>query len=138
MTLADTMETAESNTDEIIAISQHERIIDAARIMHEYRIGCLIVAADRSDETMVGIISERDILGWIGNATPETYFQKVSDIMTTNVISCRPGASVSETLDQMKRFHMRHMPIVENGKAVGMLSVRDLLERHFKSNTARI
>ena len=95
--------------------------------MHEHGIGCLIVAASSNDETMVGVISERDILGWISNATSETYFQVVSDIMTRNVISCKPDTPLSERVELMKQHHMRHMPIVENGVATGMLSVRDLL-----------
>ena len=130
MTAIDAIETTKEQTQEIIAISQHERIMDAARLMHENRVGCLVVAAGNDDETMVGVITERDILGWISNATPETYFQQVREIMTRDVISCLPDTPASESLEQMKRHHMRHMPIVEDGKTVGMLSVRDLLERH--------
>ena len=129
MTSTDTIETAHGQTQEVIAISQHERIMDAARLMHENHVGCLIVAADDNDETMVGVITERDILGWISNATPQTYFQKVCEIMSRKVVSCRPEASVNDSLEQMKQHHIRHMPIVENGKAVGILSLRDLLER---------
>ena len=132
MTSIDTVETTRKQTQEIIAVSQHERIMDAAKLMHENRVGCLVVAADESDETMVGVITERDILRWISSATPETYFQKVRDIMTRDIISCKPGTPISENLAQMKRHHIRHMPIVEDGKAVGMLSVRDLLERHIQ------
>ncbi len=128
MTSIGTVETTQGQTGNILAIAQYERIIEAARLMHENRIGCLVVAASEDDETMVGVISERDILGWISNATPATYFQKVREIMTRNVISCRSGTPPGESLAQMKRHHTRHMPIVENGKAIGMLSVRDLLE----------
>ena len=130
MTSIGTIDTTQGQTREIIAISQYERIVDAARLMHENRVGCLVVATDESDETMVGVISERDILGWISNATPATYFQQVREIMTRDVVSCQPDTPASESLAQMKRHHMRHMPIVEDGKAVGMLSVRDLLENH--------
>jgi len=130
MTSIGTIDTTQGQTREIIAISQYDRIVDAARLMHENRIGCLVVATDELDETMVGVISERDILGWISNATPATYFQQVREIMTTDVISCKPGTPVSESLEQMKRHHTRHMPIVEDGKAIAMLSVRDLLEQH--------
>ena len=132
MTSIGTIENTQEQTREIIAVSQHERIVDAARLMHENRVGCLVVAADSNDETMVGVITERDILGWISNATPKTYFQKVHEIMTRDVVFCRPGTSASESLDQMKRHHIRHMPIVEDGKTIGMLSVRDLLERHIR------
>ena len=130
MTSIGTINTTQGQTQEIIAISQYERIVDAARLMHENRVGCLVVATDESDETMVGVISERDILGWISNATPATYFQQIREIMTRDIVSCQPDTPASESLAQMKRHHMRHMPIVEDGKAVGMLSVRDLLENH--------
>jgi len=128
MTSIGTVETTQGQAQDIIAIAQYERIMDAARLMHENRIGCLVVAASEDDETMVGVISERDILGWISNATPATYFQQVREIMTRDVVSCKPGTPPSESLAKMRRHHTRHMPIVADGKAVGMLSVRDLLE----------
>ncbi|MCP4377065.1 MAG: CBS domain-containing protein [bacterium] len=134
MTSIETAEHTQNTPAEVLAISQHERLMDAAKIMHENRVGCLVVAASSDDETMVGVISERDILGWISNATPETYFQKVSDIMTTNIVSSRPGTPIADDLEQMKRYHIRHMPIVEDGKAIGMLSVRDLLEQHIQTS----
>jgi len=128
MTSIETVETTREETQKIISIAQSERIVDAARLMHENRVGCLIVTAADDDDMMVGVISERDILGWISNATPETYFQQVRTIMTWDVVSCRPGTPASESLEQMKRHHIRHMPITENGQAVGILSLRDLLE----------
>ena len=127
MTSIETIEITGHQSHEVIAVSQHERIIEAASLMCEHSIGCLVVAASSDDETMVGVISERDILGWISNATSETYFQTVSDIMTRDVIFCEPGTPMSERVKLMKQHHMRHMPIVRNGVATGMLSVRDLL-----------
>lgn len=133
MTSIETVEAAQGQTREIVTISQYEQIIAAASLMHENRIGCLVVIANDDDETMVGIISERDILGWISNASPDTYFQQVHKIMTRSVVSCRPGTSVSYSIEQMRRHNIRHMPIVEGHKAVGMLSVRDLLEHHIQT-----
>jgi CBS domain-containing protein len=138
MASVETIKISENQSHGIIAVSQFVRIINAASVMHDNRIGCLIVVEDFDDETMVGVISERDILGWIGNASPETYAQQVRDVMTRNVISCQPGGSASNALDLMKKHHIRHMPIVEKGRAVGMLSVRDLLERHLNTNSDRI
>ena len=129
MTSIEAVENTQGQTREIVAISQYDRIIDAASLMNDNRIGCLVVIEDNKDETMVGIISERDILTWLTDASPATYFQQVSVIMTRDVISCKPGTPVSDSLEQMERHHIRHMPIVEDGKAVGMLSMRDLVER---------
>ena len=130
MTSIETVENTQEQTQEIIAVTQHERIMEAARLMHENHVGCLVVVAADDDDMMVGVITERDILGWISNATPETYFQQVRAIMTWDVVSCRPGTPVRDSLEQMKQHHIRHMPIVVDGKAVGILSLRDLLERH--------
>ena len=129
MTLTDTIENTQRHTHEVIAISQYDQVMDAARLMYEHRIGCLVVTVDETDETMVGIVSERDILAWISNASPNTYFQKVRTIMTRKVVTSRPEAPLNESIEKMKQNHIRHMPTVVDGKAVGMLSVRDLLQR---------
>jgi CBS domain-containing protein len=134
MTSIGTAEITREQTQKVIAISQSDRIIDAADMMHKNHIGCLVVTEDSKDDTMVGIITERDILAWLTDASPATYFQQIQVVMTREVISCRPGESVSEAIEQMKQHHMRHMPIVEDGKAIGMISMRDLLEqRQFNS-----
>jgi CBS domain-containing protein len=139
MTSIETTEITQEQTRKVIAISQYDRIIDAADLMHKNHIGCLVVAENNKDDTMVGIITERDILAWLTDASPATYFQQIHVIMTRDVISCHPGVSVSDAIEQMKQHHMRHMPMVEDGKAVGMISVRDLLEqRQFRSPSERI
>jgi len=138
MTAIETVEASRGQAHEIIAIAQYERITEAASLMYENRVGSLVVIASDDDETMVGIITERDILGWISNASPETYFQQVREVMTSDVVFCEPGASISDSFKQMEQHRIRHMPIVERGKAVGMLSVRDLLERHVQSASERL
>ena len=129
MTSINTISSTQGQTQEVIAISQHEHVIDAARLMYENRIGSLVVVKADDDETMVGIITERDILRWISNATPQTYFQEVHKIMTREVVSSQPGAPLSDSIAMMDKYQIRHMPTVVGGKAIGMLSVRDLLER---------
>ncbi len=138
MTSIEAIENAQGQTREIVTISQYDRVIDAASLMNENRIGCLVVIEDNKDETMVGVISERDILTWLTDASPATYFQQLRVIMTRDVISCKPDAPVTDSLDQMERYHIRHMPIVEGDKAVGMLSMRDLVERHGHPTSNRI
>jgi CBS domain-containing protein len=132
MTAIETGEITQEKAQKIIAISQYDRIIDAANLMHENHIGCLIVTEDSKDDTIVGVISERDVLVWITDASPATYFQQIHVVMTRDIISCKPGVPISESIEQMKRHHIRHMPIVEGGKAVGMLSMRDIIEHHLK------
>jgi len=128
MSFADTVGAKEAQSTELIAVTQHERVTLAASFMCEHNVGSLVVIADDDDDTMVGIVTERDIIRWIGNASPETYFQPVRDIMTRDVASCKPGTRVIDVLAEMKYRRIRHMPVVHKGKPVGMLSLRDLLE----------
>ncbi len=116
-------------TTDVITICQYSRVTEAARRMHELRIGCLVVVADDGDDTMVGIISERDILNWIGSATPETYMQRICAVMTRNVVTGTPEMSLADARDLMLDHGIRHLPVVDNGVAVGMVSLRDVLAR---------
>jgi signal-transduction protein with cAMP-binding, CBS, and nucleotidyltransferase domain len=105
-------------------------VTNAAEIMCENRVGSLVVVADCDDRTMVGIISERDILLWISDASPDTFFQQVEDVMTREVVFCEADSPLEEGWKLMKKNRIRHIPIVSDGVAVAMLSTRDLLDHH--------
>jgi CBS domain-containing protein len=115
---------------DVVTIEQFDRVTNAAEIMCENRVGSLVVVADCDDKTMVGIISERDILLWISDASPDTFFQQVEDVMTREVVFCEADSPLEEGWKLMKKNRIRHIPIVSDGVAVAMLSTRDLLDHH--------
>ncbi len=129
MTRCETIGSTRMGVREVVIVTQFQRVTEAAKAMFENRVGSLVVVEDDDDNTMVGIISERDILQWISQASPETYFQRVQDIMTNDVIFCESDVPLTESWKLMKQNGIRHLPVVKNGVAVAMLSVRDLLER---------
>lgn len=109
----------------VATIGQNDRVTQAAKVMHANGVGCLAVVDDRG--MLVGIVSERDILRWVGTGTPASFGQRVSDIMTTNVVSCDTGVSLEQAGRLMHQHGIRHLPIVENGRPVGMISARDVI-----------
>ncbi|MDD4891357.1 MAG: CBS domain-containing protein [Phycisphaerae bacterium] len=109
----------------VVTIRQGDRVTEAAKIMHVNGVGCLAVVDDTA--LMVGIVSERDILRWIGTGDPDSFSQRVGDIMTTNVVFCNAAVSLEQARYLMHRNGIRHLPIVENGRPVGMISARDLI-----------
>ena len=117
--------TAQKKGGSVFAVSQYSRIAYAASVMHEHKVGCLVVTGDGGEA--VGILSERDVLRWIGTATPQAYMQKVCDIMTKDFVAGQPGITCQEAQEIMRSHKIRHLPIVEDGFAVGMVSMRDLL-----------
>ena len=130
MSICETIGDTKVGVRDVVTIVRLERVTDAAEIMCENRVGCLVVVAAHDDATMVGIISERDILQWISAASPETFFQQVEDVMTREVIFCEADSPLEDAWQLMKKNGIRHIPVVSEGVAVAMLSARDLLDHH--------
>jgi CBS domain-containing protein len=99
-----------------------DTLTEAARKMWEQQTGSLVVT--EGDE-LIGIVTERDILKAVATGTPldET---RVSDAMTTDVITAHPGMSLREAAGIMTDKWIRHLPVLDRGALVGILSQRDL------------
>jgi CBS domain-containing protein len=110
--------------DQPVTISENEKVTTAAKVMHEMKIGCLIVV--NQQQSMVGILSERDILRWTATARPESYGARAKDIMSRQIVACEIGASSEEMRNMMTCHKIRHLPIVEKGVPIGVISIRDL------------
>ena len=93
--------------------------------MQRHRVGSLVVVDVAGD--VVGIITERDVIvGCIARGRDPVRV-RVADIMTRDVVSVRPGTSISVADEVMAVNGIRHLPVVDNGKAVGMISARDVM-----------
>ena len=96
----------------------------AAKAMHAHSIGALPVC--ETGIRMVGIISERDLVRIFATTEwSELPNLRVRDVMTTRVMSCAPDNTMHEAEQLMRRHNFRHVPVVEGGRVVGMLSIRD-------------
>ncbi|MEM7099211.1 MAG: CBS domain-containing protein [Pseudomonadota bacterium] len=113
----------ETVTREAVWIDPLASVFDALSLMNEKNIGALLV---QIDEFLVGIVSERDYVRKVildQHASKQT---KVSEIMTRDVVTVSPNDTVVHCIALMKRHHVRHLPVVVEGKAVGIISLRDL------------
>jgi CBS domain-containing protein len=128
MTKSDTIGDVRIGVRDVVTIPQFQRVTKAAESMCKNRVGSLVVVVSDNDNTMVGIITERDVLEWISRASIETFFNEVKDIMTGRVIFCESGAPLDEGWTLMRKHGIRHLPVVEHGHAMAMLSARDLLD----------
>jgi CBS domain-containing protein len=98
-------------------------VYDALKMMNERNVGALLV---QIDDYLVGIVSERDYVRKVILDTHDAKKLKVSEIMTRDVITVSGEDTVVHCVALMKKHHVRHLPVVEAGKAVGMVSLRDL------------
>ncbi len=111
-------------TRSVYAIGQAASVLEAARLMNEHRIGSLVVTDPFGE--LVGIITERDILTRVVTAQRDPTTAQVSEVMTRNVISCCPDTSLNDVRRIMTLQHIRHLPVVDHGSLVGMISIGDL------------
>ena len=88
--------------------------------------GALVVS--RGGSTVEGIISERDIVRGLQSIGPDLLNKPIRDLMTVKVLTCTPEDRAAGIMALMVSRHMRHLPVLEEGKFVGMVSIHDLLQ----------
>ncbi len=110
---------------EVISIAPHRPVFDALVVLAEYKIGALAVL---DGDKLVGIFSERDYAREIILKGKSSKITPISEVMSTNVLTVKPSDSVDVAMSIMSDKHIRHLPVVENGKVVGMLSIGDLVK----------
>ena len=97
-----------------------------AKVMYSHNIGAMPVCELAT--RMVGIISERDLVRAFARTDwSELQYLRARDVITTRVFSCEPDDSMRHAQELMTENHFRHLPIVKNGRVLGMLSIRDTL-----------
>ena len=108
-----------------ISVASGTKIQDAIRLMNDRRIGAVIVQ-DNPDE-LLGIFTERDLLRRVVTAVPGWRDYPVADWMTKNPITINPDVDWDEAVGKMARERVRHLPVMENGRVIGLISNRQLM-----------
>jgi CBS domain-containing protein len=109
----------------IHAIGPNDTVYDAVEKMAEHGIGALLVM---EGEKIVGIISERDYARKIALAGRSSKETPVSVIMTTQVLCVGPLQTTEECMAIMTENRVRHLPVIDNGKLIGLVSIGDLVK----------
>jgi CBS domain-containing protein len=120
---------------DIYSVSPDATVFEAVQLMDAKNVGALLVM---DDEQLVGVISERDYTRKImlrGKRSRET---KVAEIMSTNVFTINPREGVDECLRIMTDKHIRHLPVLDDEKVVGVISIGDLVKHVISCQQAAI
>lgn len=113
-------------TQEVHKVPPGTSVAEAARKLSELRIGGLIVS--EGEAKPVGIVTERDIVRELGKRGAACMQDKVDDIMTRELITCAPGDRAIKVLQTMTEYRFRHMPVMEDGQMVGLVSIGDVVK----------
>lgn len=111
----------------VIAIKPTDTVAALSELLRTNRVGAAVVSTD--GQLIEGVITERDVVYAVsvhGAALPA---MQVSSLMTRNVITCTPRDSIAHVAATMLARKFRHLPVVEGGRVVGMVSIRDVLNQ---------
>ncbi|MEM9060995.1 MAG: CBS domain-containing protein [Pseudomonadota bacterium] len=111
--------------DEVFSIGPGETLHRAVEVLRDRRIGALLVTDDTG--ALVGILSERDIVRKLADTPGKTLPQLVQDVMTKNVETCTRDEKLISVLRRMTAGRFRHMPVVDDAKLIGMITIGDVV-----------
>ena len=110
---------------QIIHVSPDDKLSAVVKLLSERKIGAVLVM---SGTHLDGILSERDIVRVIGERGAAALDEPVRAVMTRKVISCKPTDSVGAIMEKMTSGKFRHLPVVEDDKIVGLISIGDVVK----------
>ena len=111
---------------DVITVHPETTVRDAVGVICKERIGAVVVVGE--DRMIDGIFSERDLIRSINEAGAATLDLPVRDVMTREVQTCTRFDAIIEVMGLMTRRRFRHIPVVENGKLIGLVSIGDAVK----------
>jgi CBS domain-containing protein len=110
----------------VVSIEPNRTLGEAARLLSERKIGAIIVGD--TFRPVLGILSERDIVRAVAARGAAALDEPVSRMMTEKVVTCTGSSAIQEVMEMMTDGKFRHVPVVEGGKLVGIISIGDVVK----------
>jgi CBS domain-containing protein len=111
---------------DVVTIDPTATLADAAKLLAQHRIGAALVLG--IEGRVAGILSERDIVRALADRGAAVLTERVDQVMTRKVITCGEGDTVAQVMEQMTGGKFRHLPVVEQGKLIGIVSIGDIVK----------
>ena len=108
----------------VVAVPRDAAVAEAAQAMMDRNVGMVAVL---EGDRLAGLFSERDVVRRVVGAGRDPSETRVGDVMTTEIVTASPDTVFEDAIRLMDGSNIRHLPIVEDGRLVSMLSIRDLL-----------
>ena len=112
--------------NDVVTAEPSASLAEVVRVLSARRIGAVVVTG--ADRRIVGILSERDVVRVLGEQGPAALDQPISEVMTRKVTTCGMRDTVSELMERMTEGKFRHVPVVEDGRLAGIVSIGDVVK----------
>lgn len=121
---------------EVVSVSPTATLPEIASIIASRRIGAVVVLAEAS--RLAGIVSERDVVKAVATKGEAALHLTAQDIMTQAVITATPATSVDKAMSLMDEGYFRHLPVLDEGILVGIISVRDVVRAYIQRQALEV
>jgi CBS domain-containing protein len=115
-----------SKSGNVVTIEPTADVAAAVKLLTERRIGAVVILG--ADHRIVGILSERDIVRALAEHGPTVLNEPVGQVMTRNVMTCSEDDTIGELMDRMTTERFRHIPVVQQEKLIGIVSIGDVVK----------
>lgn len=112
--------------DGVVTVPPGTSVAKVAEVLSARRIGAIVVSVD--GKTLLGIISERDVVRELGRRGPACLTDPVDSIMTVRVVTCARSDPTTDVMQKMTDGRFRHMPVMEGDQMVGLVSIGDVVK----------
>ena len=112
----------------VVTTTADKSMLEVAKLLAQHGIGCIVIEGD--DGKVAGIVSERDLMRAIGQSGAKALKEPVSVYMTKRVVTAREADTIDRLMSEMTVHRFRHMPVVEKGRLIGLVSIGDLVKLH--------
>ena len=110
---------------DVITVTRSDTLRVATDLLRKHNIGALVVA---DEDGVVGVLSERDIVRVMASKGPECFEAPVAEVMTADVFTCGEDSSTDELMSLMTERRIRHVPVLRDGRLVGIVSIGDVVK----------
>jgi CBS domain-containing protein len=124
MTIGAVLKSKEANT--LVSVEPSDTVLQIAEVIASRRIGAVLVLGP--DGSVAGIVSERDVVKALAAHPTRVLEMRADDIMTRNVTTATPRTTVDDAMEIMDAGYFRHLPVLDGGALVGIISIRDVVK----------
>ena len=110
----------------VVTTTADKSLLDVAKLLEQNDIGCVVI--EGGDGQVAGVVSERDVVRAIGKSGAKVLRERVSVYMTQTVVTAREADPIDRLMSEMTVHRFRHMPVVERGRLIGLVSIGDLVK----------
>ena len=111
---------------DVVTVEPKASLTETVKMLAQKRIGAVVVTG--LDRRVIGILSERDIVRAVGERGPQVLDETVDSVMTRKVVTCAEADTVGAIMERMTAGKFRHLPVVEDGRLAGIISIGDVVK----------